>query len=85
MRLEIRVVPNAKKFSVLLKDGLIRVHVSAKAEDNNANAELVERLSEALGKKVSIARGAKGRAKVLEIEGNEDEILGKMREIAQAP
>lgn len=83
MRLEIRVVPNAKRFSISLKDNIIKVYVRARAEDNAANGELVELLSEALGCKVRIAHGLKSRSKVLEIEGNEDEILGKMREIAE--
>lgn len=84
MHLEARVVPNAKKFSVSLKDGTWRIHVPAKAEGDRANTELTERLSEALGKKVSIARGRKSRTKVLQINGDETEIFGKMREIAQA-
>lgn len=84
MHLEVRVVPNARKFSVSLKDGIWRIHVPAKAEGNRANEELAERLSRALGKKVSIARGGKSRIKVLQINGDETEIFGKMREIAQA-
>ncbi|VVB98034.1 putative ACR, YggU family [uncultured archaeon] len=82
MQLEVRTVPNAKRFSVSLKDGLCKVHVAAKAEDNRANEELVGMLSRALGMRVSIVRGSKSRHKVLEIEGNEAEVGGRLRKIA---
>ncbi len=65
MHLEIRIVPNAKRFSVSLKDGITKIYVAAKAENNEANAELVEKLSEALATKVEIAKGTKTRTKVL--------------------
>lgn len=85
MHLEIRVVPNAKRFSVLLKDGITKIYVAAKAENNEANAELVKKLSKALGAGVSIVKGLKSRNKVLEIKGEKDEILEKIRKIAEAP
>lgn len=82
MELEVRVVPNAKKFSVSLKDGMTKIHVPAKAEDGKANAELVQGLQEALGRKVALLRGAKSRAKTLWIEGEEEEVRALLRRIA---
>ncbi len=83
MHLNVRVVPNAKKFSVSFKDGIWKIHVPAKAEDNKANLELVAALSEAMGTRVSLVGGAKSRSKVLDISGDEEAVLAKLRKIAE--
>lgn len=82
MRLDVRVVPNAKAFSVSLKDGVWKVHVKAKAEDGKANCELVEELSQALGASVSIVAGAKSRRKALEIDASEEKVRERLMAIA---
>ncbi len=83
MQLEVRVVPNAKKFAISMKDGIWKVHVPAKADEGRANRELVGLLSEALGAPVAIVRGAKSRRKTLEVSGTESDVLSKLRAIAQ--
>lgn len=83
MYLEIRVIPNAKRFALSFKDGAWKAYVRERAEDNKANRELVATLSHALGVRVSIVKGLKSRNKVLDIEGNEHEVLERLRKIAQ--
>lgn len=83
MYLEVRVVPNAKKFSVSVKENLIKIYVQAKAENNEANKELVQELTKLIGKKALLVKGAKSKRKVIEVEGEENEVLGKIQEIAQ--
>ncbi|MBU0586079.1 YggU family protein [Candidatus Micrarchaeota archaeon] len=80
MRLEIRVIPNAKKFSVSLKDNMVKVHVNAKAEEGKANAELVERLSNWFESPVKILSGEKSRRKVIWIEGDEQKLIKKFKQ-----
>ena len=80
MQLEIRVVPNSGKFSVCLKDGIVKVHVRGKAEDNKANLELEKELS--LGLRVAISRGARSRIKTLEIPGESACIRRKLLDIS---
>lgn len=82
MELEARIIPNAKKFSISLKDGIWKINVPAKAEDGKANRELVKGLEKALGRKVTILQGAKSRTKTLEIEGREDEVTALLCEFA---
>ena len=82
MQLEIRVVPNSGKFSVCLKDGIVKVHVRGKAEDNKANLELEKELSLRLGLRVAISRGARSRIKTLEIPGESACIRRKLLDIS---
>ncbi len=69
-KISVKVVPNARKNSVELKNGEIRVYVTAKAEDNKANLVVIELLAEHFSVKksaVKILSGSKSRRKVVEI------------------
>lgn len=68
-----RVIPNARRDEVVgwVGDGL-KVKVRAPALDGRANEALCAVLSEELGiprSAVAVARGAKSRAKLLEVRG----------------
>ena len=67
MRLDVIVKPNAKKTSILDEGPPLRVALKAKAENNNANIELVKFLSKLHKKQVKIITGLKNKRKVVDI------------------
>ena len=70
-RLKILVKPNAKKTDILGWDEdkkILRVAVSAPAEDNKANIAIIKFFSKKLGKRVRIVSGLKSKQKVLSLE-----------------
>ncbi|VVB68404.1 putative ACR, YggU family [Candidatus Norongarragalina meridionalis] len=74
MRFVVRVTPNAKETAFFMRDGVFCCRLKAKPLEGKANRELEETLSEALGKKVKIVRGAKSREKTCETDANEDDL-----------
>jgi len=71
LRWTVTVTPNARKDSVEPVDGGFRLHVRARALDGKANQAVISLLAKELKVKKSairIVRGAKGRAKVVEVE-----------------
>ena len=72
MRINVKVIPNSKKYQVeKISDGHFRVRVDAKAEDGRANKRLVEILSEYFKvskSSVVISKGLKNRNKIIEIK-----------------
>ena len=75
MLLRIHVNLNSKKFELFEKNGRLIANVKSKPEENKANIELITELSKLLERNVKLIRGAKERNKILEIEGEEKEIL----------
>lgn len=70
MRLNIKVIPNAKQNKVLEEEGRLKVYLTAPAVEGKANKALVEFLADHFNVKknrVRIVRGEKGREKVVEI------------------
>lgn len=76
MLLHVKVVPNSREFRIENKGGEWKIFLTEPADRNKANVELVKKLERATGRKVRILRGGTGKRKVLEIEGEETEILG---------
>ena len=74
-----RVVPNAKRFSLRMEGRGLKAYVREKAEGNRANVALLKKLGKLLKKEVRIVSGAKARKKVLEIAGEEEEIRKAIR------
>jgi len=69
MRLNIRVVPNAKRNKVVEEPGRLKVYLTAPAIEGKANNALLEFLAEHLGVKrsaLTIIRGEKSRDKIVE-------------------
>lgn len=84
MLLHVKVVPNSREFGIENKGGEWKISLAEPAERNKANVELVKKLERATGRKVRILRGGTGKRKVLEIEGEEKEILGLLADASGA-
>jgi uncharacterized protein (TIGR00251 family) len=70
MRLEIRVIPNAKQSSVDMKNGMFHIRTTAKAADGKANEAVVKLLAEHFGvakSSIRIVRGHTARTKLVEV------------------
>ena len=70
MLLDIRVIPKASRNLVKAEDGRLKVYLTSPAQDNKANAQLIELLSKHLKVKkyqVKIIRGEKSRDKKVRI------------------
>ncbi|HXI85392.1 MAG TPA: DUF167 domain-containing protein [Verrucomicrobiae bacterium] len=71
--LSVRVTPRAKRNTVTkMKDGSVKVYVTAPPEDGRANEAVVETIAEWLGVKrrqVTIVSGATGRNKLVRLTG----------------
>jgi len=71
MRVQIKVIPNAKKEAVEEKDGVLVVRVKAVPEKGKANEAVVKLLAKhfkVAKNEVKIVRGMAGRNKIVEIE-----------------
>ncbi len=69
-KLNIKVIPNAKKNKLVEEPGRIKVYLTAPAVEGKANSALIEFLAEHFKVKkssISIIRGATSREKVVEI------------------
>ena len=80
MRIAIRITPNASKdeISGREEDGRLKIKVQSPPVDGAANRRLIEFLAKSVGvskSKVRIIRGDKSRNKIIEIDGNEKEII----------
>ncbi len=79
--MRIRVIPNAKVFSIEASPEGIRVRIDAKAEGGGANRELLRKLGRVAGARAFLVRGARSREKVIAFDGlSDEEALEKMRE-----
>ena len=72
MKLQIKVMPNARKESVIEADGVLVVRVNVVPEKGKANEAVIKLLAKhfkVAKSKVKIVRGLTSRNKVVEIEG----------------
>ena len=70
MKIDVKVIPNARKERIVDEDGLLKVYVTAPALDGKANKALIDLLAEHFGVKkgdVRIVKGEKSREKIVEI------------------
>ncbi|MDO8553437.1 MAG: DUF167 domain-containing protein [Candidatus Micrarchaeota archaeon] len=79
MQLNVRVVPNAKRFNVKVTGEEIKIYLTEQPENGKANAELVKNLAKLLDTPVLLIRGQKSRRKVIEVSKNEEEIWKILR------
>jgi uncharacterized protein len=90
-RLQVRVIPNARKDAVVVcTSDEIRIKLRAPATEGKANAALLNFLSEMTGvarSKITIRFGGKARVKVVELEGLSDqEVLSRIKtKIEESP
>lgn len=75
MKIGIRVVPNSKTFLLRENSEGLKIYLTSKAEKGKANLELVKELRKRLRREISIISGLKNRKKVIEIEGEKEEVL----------
>jgi len=79
MKLRIKVLPRSKKFAVeLLPDRSLKVYATQKPEQGKVNAEIIRELGSLLEKEIYITKGSKSRNKVIEVKGDEKEILRRL-------
>ena len=72
MKIEIKVIPGAKKNAITQEEGRWKVHLSAPAVDGKANRALVDLLAEHFRvrkSQIEITKGLKSRHKTISIEG----------------
>ena len=70
MRLNVRVVPNAKKERLVKEEGRVKIYLCAPAIEGKANRALVNFLSEHYNvprSRVKVVKGEKARDKLIEI------------------
>ena len=70
MKINIRVIPNSKKESIVMNKEKLKIHLKAKAINNEANKSLIEFLAEYFNKRkneIKIIHGLKSRDKIVEI------------------
>jgi len=70
MKLNVRVVPNAKQDKIVQEKDRLKVYLSAKPVEGEANRALIEYLSQYFKVKnnqVKIIRGEKSRNKLVEV------------------
>lgn len=67
----LRVTPRARRNTISVEDGAIRVQVTAVPEDGKANAAVVKLLADSLGvakSRLVLVRGATSRDKVFRLD-----------------
>lgn len=67
-RIRIRVKPNSKTRSIMMREGEIVITLKEPAEHNKANKELVKYLSKIMGREVKIIHGLKSKNKEVRID-----------------
>jgi len=70
MKIEIKVIPNAKKKEVIKEGDKIKIKVNSPAIEGKANKEVIEDLAKFLNVKksrISIIKGERSRNKLIEI------------------
>ncbi|MBU1197676.1 DUF167 domain-containing protein [Candidatus Micrarchaeota archaeon] len=71
--MNIRVVPNAKRFSVAAFENGLKVWLRSPPTNERANRELLHELEKRSGARVRLIRGAQTRKKAVQFEGMSDE------------
>ena len=83
MKIEVRVVPGAKKREIRREGPLLKVRLTSRPVEGRANEELVLVLAEALGLKkreVTIVTGQKDRRKIISIPLTDEQLRAVLKE-----
>ena len=85
MRIDVRVQPRAGRAAVGgTRDGALLVKVAEAAVDGKATEAALGALAEALGlprRRLRLITGARSRHKVVEVEGDDDALADRLREL----
>lgn len=71
MKIDVKVIPNAKKERIVDEGGLFKVYVTAPALDGKANKALIDLLAGHFKVRkgdINVIKGEKSRNKVIEID-----------------
>lgn len=71
MKINIRVIPNAKKIRVVEEENSLKVYVTAPPAENKANKAVIKVLADYFNtkkKSINIVKGMHSRNKVVEID-----------------
>jgi uncharacterized protein (TIGR00251 family) len=83
VRLTVRVIPRSSRNAIAWEQGVLKVRLTAPPVDGAANDALIVLLAQRLGlpkSAISIAHGATGRQKIVEIAGmTEAEVAAKLQ------
>jgi uncharacterized protein len=83
MKIEVRVVPGAKKREIKREGSLLRVRLTSRPVEGKANEELIRLLAEAFGLKrreVTIVTGEKDRRKIVDFPVTEEQMRAVLEE-----
>ncbi len=71
MKVNVKVITNAKRFEVKKSSEGLKIYVDEKAENGKANKRLIKMLKKMTKGNVEIIKGEKSNKKILEIENLE--------------
>lgn len=80
MIIAVKVIPNAKEFSVELTANGIKCRIPEKPERGKANTYLLKKLSEIFGARVSLVNGETSSRKTIEVGLSAEEIRKRIEE-----
>jgi len=80
MQFEIKVKANSKRFSISYKNGII-IHATERPVHNKVNVEITKELTKIFNRRVWIKAGMYSREKIIEVEGNEQEIMERLQSV----
>ncbi|MGB9719089.1 MAG: DUF167 domain-containing protein [Candidatus Anstonellales archaeon] len=83
MKIEVKAIPNAKRFAIKLEGNMLKVWLESKPKRGKANRELVQKLGEIFGS-AWLVSGEKSRRKFVEVEGDEEYIRRKIESLENA-
>jgi uncharacterized protein (TIGR00251 family) len=67
----LRVTPKARRNTIVVDDGILRIHTTAPPQDGKANKAVLKLLAKALGvapSRLSLMRGDNGRDKLVRLD-----------------
>lgn len=83
MQFEIKVIPNSKRFAVKIRsnsyDTIITIYATERRVHNRVNVELVKEFTKLFNRRVYIKGGLQSQNKLVEVDGNEEEIFERLR------
>lgn len=80
MQFEAKVKTNSRKFAIKYNNGIV-IHATERPMRNKVNIEIIKELSCIFNRRVWIKAGMQSQNKIIEVDGNESEILERLQSI----
>ncbi|MBS3067111.1 DUF167 domain-containing protein [Candidatus Micrarchaeota archaeon] len=80
MQFEAKVKTNSRKFAIRYKNGIV-IHATQRPMHNKVNIEIIKELSCIFNRRVWIKAGMQSHNKIIEVDGDENEILERLQSI----